>query len=148
MGFAFAPLPVVAPVLLMFGAILARAPIDWAAASTAMLQVLALIYGATLIVGVPLHLLLHRTRRYTLLAYIGGAVAAVVTTFGVVAIADRLRPTSANASPFALHPWSGAGVVLAIMSAFFAAIAAAIFWIIAVKQRNREVHCLAKADAA
>jgi hypothetical protein len=73
-GFALAPLPVVAPLLLMFGVIISSAPPDSGAAFEAGAQLVLGSYVATLLLGLPIHLILRWKGRHSLAAYLGFTV--------------------------------------------------------------------------
>ena len=132
-AFALAPLPVVAPILIMFGLILVSLPRDWPSAAGAMLQLLLLSYGITLTIGLPLHLTLRRSGLVTLAAYAGTAAIAVVSVAVAFAIFDRVLPQRADNNPFALHLWSGFGLRMTLAGAALASLSAAIFWCVAVR---------------
>jgi len=133
-AFALAPLPVVLPVLLMCGAILAEPPQHAADAFVVMFQSLAIIYGVTLVIGLPVHLLLRRKRQLALSSYLALTVLEVALVAGAAAIWDRLHRSSVTSNPFALHMWSAYGIKLTLVFAFLAALSASIFWSVAVRR--------------
>lgn len=135
-AFALAPLPMVLPVLLMSGAILAGPPQHAADAFVVMFQSLVAIYGATLLIGMPIHLLLRRNRQLGLRSYLVLTVMAVTLIAGAAAIWDRLHRSPVNSNPFALHLWSAYGIKLTFVFALLAALSASIFWSVAVRQQR------------
>lgn len=67
-GFTLAPLPVVAPIMLLFGIILLDRPYDSASVIEAGLELVLASYGIALLIGVPVHFALKRLRRFNLIA--------------------------------------------------------------------------------
>lgn len=133
-AFVLAPLPVVGPVVIMIGIILAGFPKDWADALGAMLKITVMSYGVTLLIGLPIHLLLYRNKRTALSAYTGLAAITVAILAGTFAALDWFLPASANANPFALHMWSGFGFRITLIAVALASLSAAIFWSVAVRK--------------
>jgi len=133
-AFALAPLPVVGPMLIMFGAIAIVTPSEGARVFGAMLGLLVWTYGVTLLIGVPVHLLLQRTRQTALTAYIGLTFLTVSLIAGLFALWDRLSPRGKNDNPFALHMWSSYGLKIALVFAALASLSAAIFWCVAIRR--------------
>ena len=132
-AFALAPLPVVTPVLLMFGFILVEAPRDGASVFGATLVMVLLIYGVTLLIGLPVHWMLQRKGQTALVAYLGFTVLAVFVLSGAFAVWNQLAPIYADGNPHSLrHMWSGYGVTMTLVFAALASLSASIFWCAAV----------------
>jgi hypothetical protein len=137
MGFALAPLPVLGPLLLGFVAILfAHPPSDGGSAIDAMLQLILMGYGATLVIGLPVHLVLRWRRRSSLSAYLGLTVLSIAFIGGAFAVSDRFFPPVPDTNPFRLHMWSRFGIGVTLAFAIAAGLSASVFWRVAVRQRR------------
>jgi hypothetical protein len=135
LGFALAPLPVVGPVTLVFGIILLPLPPDSLAALQAASEVVFWSYVATVVFGLPIHLLLRSKQQTSLRAYLGLAVvAAIAVLSGLALVSDGLFSDWAKDNPFAFTMWSRAGVVLSLIFVAVACLCASVFWAVAVRR--------------
>jgi hypothetical protein len=138
-AFALAPLPVVAPVLVLFGLMVFGAPRDAAAIFGPTMSMIAAIYGVTLLIGLPVHWLLQRTQRTALSAYLVLTVSVVFLLAAAFSIGNWLVPTFADGSPHSLrHMWSLYRVVMTLVCAALAALSASIFWCTAVMPQRSQ----------
>lgn len=133
-GFALAPLPVVAPLLLMFGVILFSVPRDSGAAFEAGAQLVLGCYVATLLLGLPIHLILRWKGRHSLAAYLGLTDVGVAIMGGLALICEALFPMVPESNPFAFTMRGRFGVTATLASAAIACICAFIFWLVAVRR--------------
>jgi hypothetical protein len=132
-GFALAPLPVLAPLLLICAAILTETPSDSADIVQVMLELVLMSYGATLLVGVPVHALLLWKQRKSLRAYSGLSAASVLVVGGTLVIVRELFP------PHQINPFEitvGGRLAATAALAVVAALTAAVFWKVAVRPRQ------------
>jgi hypothetical protein len=134
-GFALAPLPVLAPLLLAFAATLFTAPPDLADRLQAMIELVLMSYGTTLLIGLPVHLILRWKRRRSLAAYLSVTVTGVLLIGAAIAIGELLFPPSAPGNPHALRMLGSQGVMATLVFAVIASVSAWLFWIVAVRPR-------------
>ena len=134
MGFLLAPLPILTPFLLMFGVILSGAPSDSASLFEAMLEIVLLGYGATLLIGLPIHLVLRWKRQSGLSAYLALSVMSTLLIASILAVLERLFPPTVEDNPFGMVMWSRFGVTVTLTFAIIAALSAWVFWRVAVRQ--------------
>ena len=135
-GFAVAPLPVVGPLLLMFTVILSSAPPDSGAAFEAAAELVLGSYLATLLIGLPIHLILRWKRRTSLAAHLGSTVVGASLPAGFALAYQALFPRWAGDNPFALTMWSRAGVTATLTFVAVACLCGWIFWAVAVRRRR------------
>ena len=138
MGFALAPLPIVAPFTLMFGMILFDRPSDSASVVEVWLQLILASYGVALLIGVPVHFALKRIGSRNLRAYMGATTLGVASIAGGIGLLQLLLPPSAEPNP---HGFILASLVgLAAMAGFevLALAGAWIFWRVSVRQRGQD----------
>lgn len=133
LGFALAPLPLIAPLLLMFAVVVFSAPTDRSSAVNAAFQLLVMAYGATFVIGVPVHLALRYRCRNSLAAYLGLTVSVIITICGVLALTERVLPPSVDDNPFRFQMWSRTGLTMMLALASAAALSAYVFWRVAVR---------------
>lgn len=121
-GFVFAPLPVLAPLLVLNPEF--------------FLTTLPLAFGLTLLVGVPVHLLLRSRGKESLGAYLGStAIASLAVLLVLAAIAHALRdPDNPFAFSFGMM-WTARFIIVAMLFLLCTSITAAFFWWIAVRRR-------------
>jgi len=136
-GFALAPLPALAPFILMFAAILFDQPDHRADVLWIIIQILLLGYGVTLLFGVPIHLVLRRKRLTKIGPYLALSVLSALLIAGLLALRQRLFGHVSANHPFPVHLWGRAGVGLALMLASAAALSASVFWAVAVREPQR-----------
>jgi hypothetical protein len=135
LGFTLAPLPVLAPLLLMFGLLfLAAQPGESAILLGEMLKLVLAAYGLTILIGLPIHLFLRWRRWNSLRAYLGLSVLGAFLVGGVLAVRQRLSPPPMAENPFGLHMWGRAGIAVAITLAILFALSAWVFWRTAVRR--------------
>ena len=136
LGFAVAPLPAVAPLMLSAGAILFDQGKDTAGPLWAIFQLILICYAPTFLIGLPVHLLLQWRGQTSLIAYSSVTAATVLIAFGVLAVSQRLiAPVSDN--PHRLLLWGGEGVLVALGCAFVALLSACLFWTVAIRTQRR-----------
>lgn len=143
-GFALAPLPIFAPFFLMFA--LEGAPLD------GVPLFLLLVYCATLVVGLPVHLGLTMARRQDLLDYLAATAIAILALAGSMTVYSRwIFKPEAHGDPFALPLlWAQCGpnmVWVTMASLVVAGIGAAVFWLIAVRPRAQQVDAVTPVTA-
>lgn len=131
LGFALAPLPVVAPVLLMFAAIVSSVPPDSEAALQAAAELVVAFYVAAVLVGLPIHLILRWKQQTSLVAYLGSTVVGAALAGGLILALQGL--SSANDNPFAITMWSAAGITATLTFVAIACLCATVFWIVAIR---------------
>jgi hypothetical protein len=134
LGFALAPLPVVAPVILMFAVILSAVPPDSVAALQAAAELVLWSYIAALVIGVPIHLFLRSKQQTGLLAYLGLTVMAAAVIGGLALVLAGQFSDWAKDNPFAFTMWSRAGVIVTLIFAAVSCLCAFIFWGVAVRR--------------
>ena len=138
MGFALAPLPIVAPFTLMFGMILLDRPSDSASVVEAWLQLILASYGVALLIGVPVHFALKRIGRRNLRTYMGATTLGVVSIAGGVGLLQLVLPPSAEQNPFGLSVVSRTGAAAMLGFEALALLGAWIFWRVSVRQQGQE----------
>lgn len=131
-GFVLAPLPIVGPLLLGFGTLVSLSPGDGGAALRPAVEFLLWSYGATLLIGLPTHLILRWRRQSGLAAYLGLTAAWILAAAGLAAVAEAVMPPSPN--PFHLVMWSRFGMSVTLIGLAAASISAWVFWMIAVRK--------------
>ena len=135
-GFALAPLIVAVPLAVTFG-LIAYAQRDIQAFIEATSAIVLLSYGATLIFGLPIHLLMRRMGRTGLGAYLVASIIAVFLVSIATTVASQLIPPSAEDNPHSLlHIWSRLGLSVTLGFAFLALLTAGTFWGVAVRHRE------------
>ena len=137
MGFALAPLPIVAPFTLMFGVILLDRPSDSASVVEAWLQLILASYGVALLIGVPVHFALKRIGRRSLRAYLGATTLGVASIVGGMGLLQLLLPPSAEQNPFGFVLVSRAGMAAMLGFEGLALVGAWIFWCVSVRQQGK-----------
>ena len=138
-GFALAPLPAVLPFTVLFGIILFDQPDDSASVIEAWIELVAAIYGASLLIGVPVHLTLRLLRRRSLSFYLlTTAVVVVAAAIGVELIRLPLQ-TSPVANPFGFKLASLAGVAATLIIEGLALTGSWIFWRTAIHAQDERV---------
>ena len=130
LGFALAPLPVVLPFMLLFGYVLIDVPSDGPSAIEALIEIIAACYGATLLIGVPVHVVLRRLKLDSLGAYLSGALVGVVAVGGSAAIVSAMTPPPKSPNPFAIPI-----LTITEVLAGLALVCASVFWLVAVRAR-------------
>ena len=135
-GFVLAPLPVVAPVILLFGIILLGRPYDSASVIGAGLELVMACYGVTLLIGIPVHLLLTRLNRRSLRAYLGLTTLCAVVVVSALGLLELLLPPSLEQNPHGVVIASRAGMAAILAFGGLALLGAWIFWFVSVRQRH------------
>ena len=149
MGFALAPLPIVAPFILMFELILLDRPSDSPAVIEAGLQLILVSYGVTILIGVPVHFALRRLGRCSLRAYLGATGLGVATIGGAMGLLQQLLlPPLAEQNPHGLTLVSRAGMAAMLGFEVFALLGAWIFWHVSVRERGQETSVSNSAASA
>jgi hypothetical protein len=134
-GFVAAPLPFLAPFLVMFGAILYSDPQEGPAIAEMAGTLLVSSYAATLLVGLPVHLTLRALEKRQLFAYLTLTFAGAVLAGALAAIGQKLFLPPQEDNPFQFNMWSRVGPKVTLAFAVVACISACIFWMIAVRPR-------------
>ena len=134
-GFVAAPLPFLAPFLVMFVAILFNDPAEWPAVADMAGTLLVWSYAATLLVGLPVHLTLRAFGKTHLFAYSTATFVGAVLAGALAAIGQKLFLPPQEDNPFRLDMWSSVGPRVTLAFAVVACISASIFWVIAVRPR-------------
>ena len=133
-GFIVAPLPFLAPFLVMFAVLFFDDPSELLVTAHLAATILVWSYGATLLVGMPVHLTLRRKGKRGLIAYLGLTFVGALVACAGAAIAEKLFIAPQEDNPFALTMWSSVGVKVTVLFAVLASICACIFWAIAVRR--------------
>ena len=137
-AFALAPLPFLVPQLLAMGL---RAVVGdtgdagYAGVLFAMLAFALLSYFATLLIGVPIHLVLRRFEKRGLLYYTVLAVLPFVLVAGTIAVWVQLAPaTVPPVNPFSVLANVGEAIKWTLAFAAIASLSATTFWYVGVRQ--------------
>lgn len=138
LGFALAPLPVVAPFTLLFGVILLDRTSDSGSVVEAWLQLVLASYGVALLIGLPVHFALKRIGRRSLRAYLVATTLGVASIVGGTGLLQLLLPPSAEQNPFGLSVVSRTGTVAMLGFEGLALAGAWIFWRVSIRQRGHE----------
>jgi hypothetical protein len=137
LGFALAPLPVLAPFLLLLATVMASEGSAWPYFLEAAPILVTISYMAALLVGLPTHLLLQWIGRTSLWAYLGLTETMIVLGYlAPTVLLHALQPAPGpNTNPHALSfiLWSREGVMLLLWLAALALPCALLFWFVAVR---------------
>jgi hypothetical protein len=138
-AFALTPLPVLALALLMSmsTAVRDRSGDEFLISLVGTVILTAFLYGAIILIGVPIHLLLRRLRKTALGYYLGLAVVPIVLLGVGLAIWARqtLKPLSPSENPFGLlRLWASGGIATTLTFAAIAALSASTFWYAGVRR--------------
>ncbi len=138
---AIAPLPVVVPLLLAIGVNAMIGDTGDAGAAEAAGIFLAMLafalfsYGATLLIGLPIHLVLRRFQKIGLINYLSLTVLPFVLFAGAIAVWLQLSPAPVPpVNPFGLHMQGGAVIKWTLAFAAIASLSATTFWYAGVRQ--------------
>ena len=148
MGFALAPLPIVAPFTLMFGMILFNRPSDSASVVEAWLQLILASYGVALLIGVPVHFALKRIGSCNLRAYMGATTLGVACIAGGIGLLQLLLLPSAEQNPHGFILASLVGMAAMVGFEALALAGAWIFWRVSVRQRGQDTTASIVAASA
>ena len=132
-GFALAPLPVIAPFTLLFGYILLDQPNDSASVIEAWFQIVLGGYGIVLFVGVPAHLALRRLGRSDLKSYLMAATLGVAAVAVAIGLLELAIPVSPERNPHGMTLASVFGITVVLVFEAFALIGAWIFWRVLIR---------------
>ncbi len=127
-GFALAPLPAVLPFTLLFGIILLDQPNDSASVIEAWMEIVVASYGASLLVGVPVHLILQRLRRRSLRSYFLTTTVVILMAALGFELFRLLIPTTPEANPFGFKLATRAGLAATLVVEALALTGSWIFW--------------------
>ena len=133
-GFILAPLPILIPLLLLFGFVLLDRPDDSWNVMEAMLQLMVLSYGMCLVIGAPVHFWLRHIEENSLAAYLGLTTGGIFVTGLILGGVERLTRTPAEENPFGLTTWSLFGLSALFCLAVAAIPSAFLFWYVAVRR--------------
>ena len=136
-GFALAPLPVLGPLTLLFAMIVMSGD---TASAAAMIELPLMGYGATLLIGLPVHLYLRSRGRHELAAYVLLTAAGCVLIGATLAGYDALCPPSLQEDPFGMRMSGPFGAKVTIAFTGLACLGAWIFWRTAVRERSASVR--------
>jgi hypothetical protein len=138
-AFALAPLPVLALALVLVVTGSVAAP-DADALLIGLIGIVFLalfLYGAVLLIGLPIHLLLRRLRKTALVHYLGLVVLPILL-LGIgfmIWVRRTLKPLSVGENPFSLSRlWANAGLATTLTFAAIAALSASTFWYAGVRK--------------
>jgi hypothetical protein len=98
-----------------------------------MVEFVQMAYGATLLIGVPVHALLRWKHRKSLKAYVSLSAASVLVVGTALVVVHELFPPH-EMVPFEITMWGR--LIATIAMAVLAALSAWVFWMVAVKQRH------------
>lgn len=137
-AFALAPLPVLVPLLLAIGVNAVVGDTGDAGATGVFLAMLAFAlfgYGATVLIGLPVHLVLQRFRKVGLINYLSLTILPFALFAGAIAV--WLQLASAPVPPVnPFSPYMQGSVVIKWTLAFaaMASLSATTFWYAGVRQ--------------
>jgi hypothetical protein len=139
-GFALAPLPIVVPLIFLFGFIWLDRPDDGASILSALLEGIFGSYSAAVLIGLPIHLVLHRLGWCSLLAYLGATALGVAAIVGMMmAISAAMTPTPAI-NPRGLLSSTGwlnsTGLYAVLIFTALSLVCASVFWCVSVRKRH------------
>jgi len=137
-AFALAPLPVLVPLLFATGVKAVVGDMGDATGADIFLAMLALVlfgYGAALLIGVPIHLVLRRFHKTALIDYLSLTVLPFVLLAGAIAVWLRLAaaPTP-PVNPFGLYMQGGVVIKWTLAFAAIASLSATTFWYAGLRQ--------------
>ena len=141
-GFALAPLPVVAPFTLLFGVIFLDQPNDSASVVEAWFQILLGSYGVALSVGVPAHFALRRLGRSDLSSYLIAATLGVAAIAVAIGLLELAIPVSPERNPHGMTLASVSGITAVLVFEGFALIGAWIFWRVSIRSQSEQTSAL------
>jgi hypothetical protein len=147
-GFVLAPLPTLMPLLLLFGAILFDRPSDSWNIITSMLEMGLMIYGACLLIGVPIHLRLRNRGNSRLSAYLLYTAASIVFAGLVLGSVQQIAPAPVEENPFGLTLWSRFGLTAMFGCAIAALPSALVFWYVAVRRSHHPMSASERRNEA
>ncbi|MDP1028634.1 hypothetical protein Q5H91_15530 [Sphingomonas sp. KR1UV-12] len=127
-GFALAPLPAVLPFTLLFGIILLDQPDHSASVINAWMELVLASYGASLSVGVPVHLIHRQLRRRSLRSYLLTTTVMVLVAALGFELFRLLVLTSPEANPFGFKLATRAGLAATFVVEALALTGSWIFW--------------------
>lgn len=135
-GFLLAPMPFVAPMTILFVMIIFGGPNDAMSAAEAWLELVGSSYGATILIGAPVHLGLTWAARRDLRSYLVATAICLGLVFAAAATVPMLSPPSPEQNPFRFILLSRLGVIAALICMTFAMAGASIYWAVSVRPRN------------
>lgn len=139
-AFVLTPLPVVVPLLFLTGANAVLGDTGDAGVADIFLAMPAFVllsYGATLMIGIPIHLMLRRFRKTGLIHYLSAAVLPFMLLAGAIAVWLRLTPTPAPpVNPFGLFMQGAVAIKRTLAFCAITALSATTFWYTGVRQRK------------
>ncbi|HEX8554945.1 MAG TPA: hypothetical protein VF695_09580 [Sphingomonas sp.] len=139
-AFAMAPLPVVVPLIFSIGVKAIVGDSGDAGVAGVLLAILAFVlisYGATLLIGIPIHLVLRRFRKRDLIHYVSAAVLPFVILAGAIAVWLQLDPVPTRpVNPFSVHANGGIAIRWTLVIAAVAALSATTFWYVGVRPQQ------------
>lgn len=137
-AFALAPLPVVVPLLFAIGVnsvVGGTGDAGGAGIFLAMLIFVLFSYGATFLIGIPIHLVLRRFQQTGLIYYLTLTVLPFVLLAGAIAIWLQLAPAPVlPVNPFGLYMQGGVVIKWTLAFAAIASLSATTFWYVGVRQ--------------
>jgi hypothetical protein len=133
-GFVLAPLPMIIPLLLLFGIILLDRPDDSWNILEAMLQIVVLGYGMCLVIGAPVHFWLRHVGETSLAPYLRLTATGIFVAGLILGGVEKLVRTSAEENPFGLTTWSRFGLTALFCLAIATIPSAFLFWYVAVRR--------------
>ncbi|QNQ08340.1 hypothetical protein [Sphingomonas alpina] len=137
-AFALAPLPLVAPLLLAIAVNAVAGDTGdggYAGVFFAMLAFALLSYVATLLIGIPIHLVLQHFRKTGLIHYLSLAVLPFLLLAGAIAVWLQLAPAPVPpVNPFGLYMNGGVAIKWTLVFAAIASLSATTFWYAGVRQ--------------
>ena len=137
-AFAIAPLPVVVPLLLAIGVNAVVGDTGTAGAAGIFLAMLAFVlfsYGATFMIGLPIHLVLRRFQKIGLINYLSLTALPFILLAGAIAVWLQLAPAPVPpVNPFGLYMQGGVVIKWTLAFGAIASLSATTFWYAGVRQ--------------
>lgn len=137
-AFAVAPLPVLVPLLLAIGVNALVGDTGDAGATGVLLAMLAFAlfgYGATVLIGLPVHLVLQRFHKASLINYLTLTILPFVLFAGAIAVWLRLASAPVPlVNPFGLYMQGNVVIKWTLVFAALASLSATTFWYAGVRQ--------------
>lgn len=131
-GFALAPLPALILLMLWIGLQPAADP-SFVDSFFVALFLIPIGYAATLLFGIPIHIILSRRGRSSAFAYLFATATMIAVAAIAIGILISLYPKPPTPNPFAFTMWSRDGLAAVLAFTLPALITAATFWAITVR---------------
>lgn len=137
-AFAITPLPVLVPLLLSIGVNALAGDTGDAGGTGVLVAMLAFAlfgYGATVLIGVPVYLVLQRFHKAGLINYLALTILPFVLFAGAIAVWLHLVSAPVPpVNPFGLYMQGNVVIRWTLLSAILASLSATTFWYAGVRQ--------------